>query len=167
MINEIMQAMATYLGIPVIVSNQESLPYVLYGEYEVVKTEFEQPYRRIRTQSDAGGDMVEIVNYYGTSSVIRLTFYNSGTTGDILDAIMTHARNAWMWLNEEGKDICRQYNVVPHFMSREIHRDEEDIPTLPANKQKVEFEFALRGTVEKVSSIETINTVDYTMEPHV
>lgn len=164
MINAIMQELAAYLEIKIILADQDAPKpkQFPYAEYLVLRTDFEHPHQRIRKQNEAPDDMVEIRNYYGAKTVVQLNIYNKGNTGDLLDVIMTHAQNAWMWLHEEGREVCRQYNVVPMMISPEIKQEEKS--PKKENKFHVGFDFALKGTLEHIKEIEAITGVDYTIE---
>jgi hypothetical protein len=49
-----------------------------------------------------------------------------------------------MWINEEGREVCRTYNLVPTITSPEIKQEDES--PKKENKFRVGFDFALKGT---------------------
>lgn len=159
-----MQELASYLGIKIILADQDAPKpkQFPYGEYLILKTDFEHPHQRIRKQEGAPDNMVGVTNYYRAKTVIQLNIYNKGNTGDLLDVIMTHAQHAWMWLHEEGHAICRQYNVVPMIISPEIKQEEKS--PQKENKFRVGFDFALKSILVHSSEIEAITGVNYTYE---
>ncbi len=164
MINATMQELADHLGLKIILANQDAPKpkQYPYGEYNILRTDFDPPHQRIRKQEQAPDDMVEVKEYYDTSIVIRLDFINKGNSGDLLDVIMNYARKSWMWLNRQGRDICSEYNFVPAIVSKEIRQEDDSVKK--ENKFKAGFEFALKGRYEDIYQIEQILNVDYTFQ---
>lgn len=162
MISNFIGELATHLGIDIKLHIQEpavSTGTFPFGSYKILQTNFKPAHCRIREQIPKPGNMIDIKNYYGIETVIQLNFYNKGNTGDLLDDILKYAQQAWLWINEGGRTICRQYNIVPAIISPQITEEKD----LEHNDQicRVGFDFALRGTLEYTSPVESIITVDY------
>ena len=164
MINEIMQEMAKNIGITnIILSDQDGKqPKCPYGEYKIIKTDYDNHHQGIVIREELPDNRVRLKKYFGVKTTVRITFYNDNKDANPLGTIMGFARNAWFWFGEEGRDICKSYNIIPAFVSKEIKQDEESVKK--ENKFQVGFEISLKGIEERIRDVETIIGVDYDLE---
>ncbi len=164
MINEIMQQMAKDIGITnIILADQDGKqPKCPYGEYKISKMDYDNHHQGIEKREELPDNRVRLKKYYAVKTTIRLTFYNDNKDPNPLGSIMNHAKNAWFWFGEEGREVCKSYNMIPFIVSKEIKQEEDSVKK--ENKFQVGFEFALKGIEERVKEVETITGVDYTYE---
>ncbi len=67
-----------------------------------------------------------------------------------------------MWLNEQGRDLCRISNAVPKIISDKIASEVKVVEN--RNEYHVSFDFAVKSKVDNASTVEAITGVDYTFE---
>jgi hypothetical protein len=157
MINTIIQELATHLSVAIVPANHGGPePSFPYGTFDILKSDFQKPHQKIRQQIGAPDDMVKVNSYYGSSMVVRLVFFNKGATGDLLDVVRELAQQSWIWLCEEGRDVCRTWNLVPSLVSKDI---ESQDASQTDNKHRVGFDFALKGRIKHTKTIEAITGI--------
>ena len=162
MIEAIITGLKNKLGIAFIEANNNSSSQAYpHGSYLITRVEFEAPHQRIRKQEVPNKDSsdVTIKNTYEKSISLQISFHHKGTGSGLQEVLMTHAMNAWHWLNEEGRSICKQNGVVLQKTNPKITPDVTE-----SNGEalyRVSFDITLKGKSEHTSTIEVINSVNF------